>query len=64
MDLDLHQRVLEQIVSPRNEHASALLSELGFAGIPSREEIYRDIEEKLLLPKEKLPDHWLSTYQM
>jgi antiviral helicase SKI2 len=64
MDVDLHQRLLNQIVSPHKDDAVSLLSELGLAGIPSRDQIHQDIEENLLLPNDKLPDHWLSTYQM
>jgi antiviral helicase SKI2 len=53
----------------RTLHASTangekLLKELGLAGLPSRERVHREIEEKLLLPQERLPDHWLPTYQM
>lgn len=43
---------------------SVLLEELGLAGIRSKEQIYNDIEERILLPKDRLPDHWLATYQM
>ena len=41
-----------------------LLSTIGLDAIPSREDIYREIEQRLLLPEERLPDHWLSKYQL
>lgn len=41
-----------------------LLASIGLNAIPSREHIYREIEQRLLLPEERLPDHWLSKYQL
>jgi hypothetical protein len=41
-----------------------LLASLGLDAVPSREQTYREIEEKLLLPKETLPEDWLSKYQV
>ena len=41
-----------------------LLASLGLDIAPSREQIYREIEERLLLPKERLPEEWLSKYQV
>lgn len=59
------QRIISQIVNPSgSDEADNMLSQLGLAGMPPIEHVYRDIEEKLLLPKDKLPDHWLSNYQM
>ncbi|KAF8272987.1 antiviral helicase [Lactarius quietus] len=44
--------------------ACQLLASIGLNEIPSREHIYREIERRLLLPEERLPDHWLSKYQL
>ena len=41
-----------------------LLASLGLDDVPSREQTYREIEERLLLPKETLPEDWLSKYQV
>jgi hypothetical protein len=45
------------------EDPQQLLASLGWNSVPSREQTYREIEERLLLPKERLPDDWLSKYQ-
>ena len=58
------QRVLDHILHPDPENAEEILHKLGLAGIPEPEQVHREIEEKLLLPKDKLPEHWLPTYQM
>lgn len=64
MDQDTHQDILGKLLNPNVGHAGRLLQELGLAGLPSREEVHRQIEEKLLLPQDKFPDHWLPTYQV
>ena len=46
------------------EDPRQLLASIGLNAIPSREHIYREIEQRLLLPEESLPDHWLSKYQL
>jgi antiviral helicase SKI2 len=46
------------------EDSRQLLASLGWDSVPSREQTYREIEERLLLPKEKLPEDWLSKYQV
>jgi len=56
--------LISRIVNPRQEDMSALLEELGLAGLPPREHIFQDIEAKLLLPPTSFPEHLLSTYQM
>ena len=58
------QHVLERILHPDYGNAEEILGELGLAGIQEPEQVHREIEEKLLLPKDKLPEHWLPTYQM
>lgn len=56
--------VIDSIVNPRPENAQKLLVSLGFDRLPSREQVHRNIEEKFLLPKDQLPEDWLSDYQM
>ncbi|EMD42321.1 hypothetical protein CERSUDRAFT_90937 [Gelatoporia subvermispora B] len=58
------QHALEQILNPNAHNAQNILSDLGLSGLPPRECVLEDIEQKLLLPKEKLPDHWLPKYQV
>lgn len=64
MDLDEHQSTVEKLINPDISHAEDLLQELGLAELPSREQVHRAIEEKLLLPQDKFPDHWLPLYQV
>lgn len=64
MDIDAHGDVLDKLLHPDKKHAEDLLKELGLAGLPSREQVHREIEEKLLLPQDKFPEHWLSSYQV
>lgn len=56
--------LISRIVNPRRQDASVLLGELGFADIPSQEQVLHDIEAKLLLPPTGFPEHLLSTYQI
>ena len=63
-DEDRYKAIID-IVNPSGpETAQNILAKLGLDGIPSKEQIYKDIEERLLLPKSRLPDHWLPTYQV
>ncbi|TFY73286.1 hypothetical protein EWM64_g10726, partial [Hericium alpestre] len=55
---------VEKIVNPDQQNSEGLLAALGLDGIPSREQIHREIEDRLLLPKEKLPQEWLPGYQI
>jgi antiviral helicase SKI2 len=64
MDVETQADLIQKIVSPRSDYAAGLLDGLGLSGPPSREQIHAEIEERLLLPKQKLPDHWLPKYQM
>lgn len=56
--------VIDNIIHPKGEGSQALLQKLGLAGCPSPTTIRDEIEERLLLPKQTLPLHWLPTYQM
>ena len=64
MDTETQANLIEKIVSPHPDYAPGLLDSLGLSEPPSRERIHAEIEERLLLPKQKLPDHWLPKYQM
>ena len=64
MDVEAQASIIQHIVSPSSECAAELLESLAIAEPPSRERIHAEIGERLLLPKQKLPDHWLSKYQM
>ena len=46
-----------------SEDSQQLLASLGLDTVPSPEQTYREIEERLLLPNERLPEDWLSKYQ-
>ncbi|KAH8099717.1 antiviral helicase [Cristinia sonorae] len=59
-----HLDVVHDILNPRQERAQVTLAELGFAGLPSREDVHSEIEAKLLVPKSQVPSHWLPTYQV
>ena len=56
--------LFDQILNPTANNADELLSDIGLAALPTRDKVHHAIEEKLLLPKATLPDHWLPTYQM
>lgn len=64
MDVETQANLIQKIVSPSSDCATGLLDGLGLAEPPSRERIHAEIEERLLLPKQKIPDHWLPKYQM
>lgn len=51
-------------LDPFHKDSLQLLASLGLDTVPSREQTYREIEERLLLPKETLPEDWLSKYQV
>ena len=51
-------------LDPISEDSQQLLASLGLDTVPSREQTYREIEERLLLPKETLQEDWLSKYQV
>lgn len=66
MDSAKHHQVIQQILSPtlNTNEKDEILNDLGLNGLPSREHVHREIEEKLLLPQETLPSHWLPSYQV
>ena len=64
MDALEHVALVERILSPHAKDADRLLLDLGLAGIPSKDKVHEQIEENLLLPRSRLPDHWLPTYQL
>lgn len=58
-----HVDLLEKIINPDYKNAEELLAELGLNGIPPPEDVLQEIEQKLLLPPHKFPDHWLPYLQ-
>jgi hypothetical protein len=62
--MDSREHVMDQILNPRRENADQILEDLGLASFPTREQVHQEIEAKLLLPPDTIPEHWLSTYQM
>lgn len=63
MNIATQVDLINQIVNADSSNAPKLLRDLGLAEPPSTEQIHRDIEEKLLLPKPSLPKHWLPHFQ-
>ncbi|KAF8628226.1 hypothetical protein AX15_004008 [Amanita polypyramis BW_CC] len=64
MNTEAQVDLIRQIVNPDPSNAPKLLRDLGLAEPPSTEQVHREIEEKLLLPKPSLPKHWLPHYQV
>jgi len=64
MDPAQQAEVIRQTLQKIPGNARKLLEDLELTGLPSREQVHREIEAKLLLPRERIPDHWLPTYQM
>jgi antiviral helicase SKI2 len=64
MDAARHHELIQQILFPDAVDKDKILNDLGLDGLPSREQVHREIEEKLLLPQETLPLHWLPSYQV
>ena len=63
MDRERHQQVVERIVDPDPNETETFLAELGLAGLPSREQIHRELEERFLEPKDRFPDDLLPLFQ-
>ncbi|KAF5392467.1 hypothetical protein D9757_002240 [Collybiopsis confluens] len=55
---------IDDIQNPKSENVERLLAELGLAHLPSKEDVHREIEQKLLLPRDRLPPNWLPKYQV
>lgn len=64
MDADLQRQLIHDILHPENVNTQDILEDLGVGSVPTREQIHREIEEKLLLPQDRLPSHWLPSHQM
>jgi antiviral helicase SKI2 len=58
------QRIRRELSNRFPVDSSQLLASLGLDAVPSREQTYREIEERLLLPRDRLPEDWLSKYQV
>lgn len=55
---------ISKIAHPKSTDAAAILAELKLDKIPSREEVYQNLNERLLVPRERLPANWLKDYQV
>ena len=64
MDTKVQSDLIHRILHPNPEDAEKLLEDLGLARLPSREEVHKEIEEKLLLPRDTLPSDWLPSFQL
>lgn len=62
MDGPEQSSLIERIVNPISQDEA--LDALGLSKLPSRDQVRNEIEQKLLVPREILPSHWLPTYQM
>ncbi|KAG7452119.1 antiviral helicase [Guyanagaster necrorhizus] len=63
MDPDTYVEIVDQILHPQRKNTARILEDLGLAQ-PLREHIHKDLETKILAPKDRLPSHWLPTYQV
>ncbi|KAH7881181.1 ATP-dependent RNA helicase [Lentinula edodes] len=54
---------MDEYINP-NPDVKLLLEQLGLSHLPSRERVFQEIEEKLLLPRVKLAPHSLAKYQI
>lgn len=64
MDTTKQSELIHQILYPDNDDAHGILEDLQLAGLPSPDLVHQEIERKLLLPRETLPNHWLPSYQV
>ncbi|SJL06398.1 related to SKI2-antiviral protein and putative helicase [Armillaria ostoyae] len=64
MDPDAYVDIVDQILHPQRENAARILEELGLSQPPTREHVHKALEAKILAPEDRLPSHWLPTYQV
>ncbi|PBK76603.1 antiviral helicase [Armillaria solidipes] len=64
MDPDAYVDIVDQILRPQRENAARILEELGLSQPPTREHVHKALEAKILAPEDRLPSHWLPTYQV
>ncbi|KIY51126.1 ATP-dependent RNA helicase [Fistulina hepatica ATCC 64428] len=57
-------QIILQLVHPSAETGDKVLQDLELARIPSPDRVHHEIEQKILLPRERLPAHWLPKYQI
>lgn len=55
---------VSKVAQPKSNDASGLLAELGLDTIPSREQVHQNLNDRLLVPRERLPANWLKDYQV
>ncbi|KAJ3855058.1 antiviral helicase [Lentinula lateritia] len=54
---------MDEYINP-NPNVKLLLEQLGLSRLPSRDKVFQEIEEKLLLPRVRLAPHSLAKYQI
>ncbi len=64
MDPDAYVDIVDQILHPQRENAARILEDLGLSQPPTRERVHKALEAKILAPEDRLPSHWLPTYQV
>ncbi|KAK0199046.1 antiviral helicase [Armillaria mellea] len=64
MDPDAYVDIVDQILHPQRANAARILEDLGLSQPPTREHVHKALEAKILTPEDRLPSHWLPTYQV
>ncbi|KAK0208953.1 antiviral helicase [Desarmillaria ectypa] len=64
MDSDAYVDIVDQILHPQLENAAKILEDLSLSQPPTREHVHKALESKILAPEDRLPSHWLPTYQV
>lgn len=49
---------------PDADNSALFIDRLCLDRLPSRQDVHSAIERNLLTPKQNLPQHWLSRYQL
>ncbi|KAH9920208.1 antiviral helicase [Epithele typhae] len=60
----IEPKLIHKICIPSGSDADELLAHLRLANLPTKEQVHDQIERNLLLPRPRLPDHWLPKYQL
>ncbi|KAF8665387.1 hypothetical protein AX16_000406 [Volvariella volvacea WC 439] len=64
MDREQQALLIRRIVNPIDTQPEDLSGLSALARPPTQDEVHHEIEQKLLLPKNRLPSHWLPSYQV
>lgn len=55
---------ISKVAQPKSTDAFNLLAELGLDTISSRDQVHQNLNDRLLVPRERLPANWLKDYQV